>query len=59
MADKMRKAEFDLEDMLSQMRQVKKTDPSSIKGMLPGMNNMNIGDKEENQMKRRRLLFCP
>ena len=53
MAEKMRKAEFDLEDFLSQMQQVKKMGSmQSIMGMMPGMNNVAVPDDAEKQMKR-------
>lgn len=58
MAEKMRKADFNLEDMLSQMRQIKKMGSiGSIVSMLPGMNNVEVGDKEENQLKRTEAII--
>ncbi|MCB1122071.1 MAG: signal recognition particle protein [Verrucomicrobiae bacterium] len=51
MAEKMRRAEFDLNDFLSQIRQVKKLGPlEKVMGMLPGMNGIEVGDKETRQM---------
>lgn len=51
MAEKMRKAEFDLNDFLSQIRQVKKLGPlDKVMGMMPGMNGIEVGDKETRQM---------
>ena len=48
MAEKMLKAEFDFEDFLSQMRQMKKLGSmGSIAKMLPGMGNVKVGDQEE------------
>lgn len=48
MAEKMLKAEFDFEDFLSQMKQMKKMGSmGSIAKMLPGMGNVQVGDKEE------------
>ena len=48
MAEKMLKAEFDFEDFLTQMKQMKKMGSmGSVAKMLPGMNNVEIGDKEE------------
>ena len=48
MAEKMLKAEFDFEDFLSQMRQMKKMGSmGSIAKMIPGINNMQVGDREE------------
>ncbi len=58
MAEKMRKADFNLEDMLTQLRQIKKMGSlSSIMEMLPGMNSVTVGDKEENQMKRTEAII--
>ncbi len=58
LADKMRKADFDLEDFLGQLRQIKKLGPlSSIMEMLPGMSGIQLGDKEENQMKRTEAII--
>ncbi|MCL2702085.1 MAG: signal recognition particle protein [Defluviitaleaceae bacterium] len=46
---KLRKNEFDLEDFLSQIQQLKKMGPlKNILGMIPGMNQMNIGDVDVN-----------
>jgi len=51
MAEKMKSADFDLNDFLSQMRQVKKLGSlDKIVGMMPGMNGMEVGDKETKQM---------
>jgi len=58
MAEKMRKAEFNLEDFLQQMRQVKKMGSlGSIMGMIPGMNNLEIGDDEEKKMARTEAII--
>lgn len=58
MAEKMRKADFNLEDMLAQMRQIQKMGSlGSIMSMLPGMNNIEVGDKEENQLKRTEAII--
>lgn len=58
MAEKMRKAEFDLEDMLNQMRQIKKMGPlSGIMGMMPGMGDVKIGDKEEDKLKQTEAII--
>lgn len=44
---KLRKMEFDLDDFLSQMQQVKKMGPlKNILGMLPGMGKLNLDDAE-------------
>ncbi len=49
MAEKLRKADFNLEDFLAQMRQIKKLGSmESILGMLPGMNGVKLeGDAEK------------
>ncbi len=58
MAAKMRKAEFDLEDFLKQLQQMKKLGPlSSIMDMMPGGAGMKVGDKEENQLKRTEAII--
>ncbi|MCZ6672052.1 MAG: signal recognition particle protein [Verrucomicrobia bacterium] len=51
MAERMRRAEFDLNDFLSQIRQVKKLGPlDKVMGMMPGMSDVQVGDKETRQM---------
>ena len=58
MAEKMRKAEFNLDDFLKQMQQVKKMGSlSSIVGMLPGASGMDIGDAEEKKMARSEAMI--
>jgi len=58
MVEKMRKADFNLEDFLQQMRQVKKMGSlGSIMGMMPGMNNVEIGDEEEKKMARTEAII--
>src|SRR5690606_40181789 len=53
MAEKMRKADFNLEDFLAQLQQMKKLGPmENILGMLPGMSGVKVGDKEEKQFQR-------
>lgn len=57
-AEKMLKAEFDFEDFLSQMKQMKKLGSmGSIAKMLPGMNNVEIGDKEESAVGRHEAII--
>ena len=47
---KFRKNEFDLNDFLTQMQQVKKMGPlKNILGMLPGMGNMKINEDDINE----------
>ena len=58
MAEKMLKAEFDFEDFLIQMKQMKKLGSmGSITKMLPGMNNVEIGDKEESAIGRHEAII--
>ena len=58
MAEKMRKADFNLEDFLAQMQQVKKMGSmQSIMGMMPGMSGMQIPDGAESQMKRTEAII--
>ncbi|MBC2600915.1 signal recognition particle protein [Puniceicoccus vermicola] len=58
MAKKLRKADFNLDDMLSQMRQVKKMGSlGSIMKMLPGMNGIEIGDEENKKMGRTEAIL--
>jgi signal recognition particle subunit SRP54 len=58
MAEKMRKADFNLEDFLAQMQQVKKMGSmQSLLGMMPGMSGLEIGDDAERQMKRTEAII--
>jgi signal recognition particle subunit SRP54 len=58
MAEKMRKADFNLEDFLAQMQQVKKMGSmQSIVGMLPGMSGVQLGDGAERQMARTEAII--
>ncbi|MEN8662998.1 MAG: signal recognition particle protein [Lentimonas sp.] len=58
MAEKMRKADFNLEDFLKQMQQVKKMGSlGSIMGMMPGMSGVEIGDAEERKMARTEAII--
>ncbi len=58
MAEKMRKADFNLEDFLAQMQQVKKMGSmQSIIGMMPGMSGVQLGDGAEAQMKRTEAII--
>ena len=51
MAAKMQSADFNLEDFLAQMQQVKKLGSlGSLTSMMPGMSGMEVGDKEEKKM---------
>jgi len=58
MAEKMRKADFNLEDFLAQLQQVKKMGSmQSIVGMLPGMSGVKLGDGAEGQMARTEAII--
>jgi len=58
MAKKMQSADFNLEDFLSQMQQVKKLGSiSSLAGMLPGMSGMEMGDKEDKKMRQTEAII--
>ena len=58
MAEKLARADFNFEDFLAQMQQVKKLGPlQSIVGMLPGMSGIQVGDKEEKKMKQTEALI--
>ena len=58
LAKKLKKAEFTLEDFLSQIQQMKKLGPlSSIMEKMPGMGNVKIGDKENNQLVRTEAII--
>ena len=58
MAEKMRKAEFDLEDFLAQMQQVKKLGSmQSILGMMPGMSGVQLPDSADSQMARTEAII--
>jgi signal recognition particle subunit SRP54 len=58
MAEKLRKADFNLEDFLSQMQQVKKMGSmQSIIGMMPGMSGMQLPDGADKQMDRTEAII--
>jgi signal recognition particle subunit SRP54 len=58
MAEKMRKADFNLEDFLAQMQQVKKMGSmQSIMGMMPGMSGVQLPDDSDRQMKRTEAII--
>ncbi|MEE2988330.1 MAG: signal recognition particle protein [Verrucomicrobiota bacterium] len=57
-AEKMRKSDFNLEDFLSQMQQVKKMGSlGSLVGMMPGMSGVEVGDEEEKKMARNEAVI--
>ncbi len=58
MAEKLRKAEFDLEDFLAQMRQIKKLGSmGSIIKMIPGMGGVSVGEREEKKMRQTEAII--
>ena len=58
MAEKMRKADFNLEDFLKQMQQVKKMGSlGSIVGMMPGMSGVQVGQEEEKKVTRTEAII--
>jgi signal recognition particle subunit SRP54 len=58
MAEKFRKADFNLEDFLAQMQQVKKMGSmESILGMMPGMSGVKVGAGAEKQMARTEAII--
>jgi signal recognition particle subunit SRP54 len=58
MAEKMRKADFNLEDFLAQMQQVKKMGSmQSIMGMMPGMSGVQLPDDADRQLKRTEAII--
>lgn len=58
MAEKLRKADFNLEDFLQQMRQIKKLGSmESILGMLPGMNGIKLDGEAEKAMARTEAII--
>lgn len=58
LAEKMQRADFNFEDFLAQLQQIKKMGPlSGIMGMIPGMSGVEVGDKEENQLKRTEAII--
>ena len=58
LAEKLKKSEFDLEDFLSQMQQVKKMGSmQSIMGMMPGMSGMQLPAGADQQMARTEAII--
>ncbi len=58
MAEKMRRAEFDLEDFLSQMRQIKKLGSmGSLIKMIPGLSGIQVGEREEKKMRQTEAII--
>ena len=58
MAKKLQRADFNLEDFLSHMQQIKKMGSlNSVVSMLPGVNGMQVGDEEEKKMSRSEAII--
>lgn len=59
MAEKLRKADFNLEDFLAQMQQIKKLGSmESILGMMPGMNGVKLdGDAEKSMGRTEAIIY--
>jgi signal recognition particle subunit SRP54 len=58
MAEKLRKADFNLEDFLAQLQQVKKMGSmQSIVGMMPGMSGVQLPDNSDRQMARTEAII--
>ncbi|HVW21652.1 MAG TPA: signal recognition particle protein [Opitutaceae bacterium] len=58
MAEKLRKAEFDLEDFLAQMQQIKKLGPmQNILGMMPGLSGVKLDGDAEKQMGKTEAII--
>ena len=58
MAEKMRKADFNLEDFLAQMQQVKKMGSmQSLMGMMPGMSGVELPGDADKQMRRTEAII--
>jgi signal recognition particle subunit SRP54 len=58
MAEKLRKADFNLEDFLAQLQQVKKMGSmQSLMGMIPGMSGMQLPEGSDRQMARTEAII--
>ncbi len=58
LAEKMKSADMNLEDFLAQMRQIKKLGSlGSVMKMMPGMGQFEVGDAEENKLKRTEAII--
>lgn len=58
MAEKLKRAEFTLNDFLTQMQQMKKLGPiSQLMKMLPGGHQFEVGEKEMKDMKRSEAIL--
>ncbi len=58
LSEKMRQADFNFEDFLAQMRQMKKMGPlGNIMKMLPGMSGFEVGDAEESRLRHTEAII--
>ena len=58
LAKKIEKSEFNLDDFLKQMQQIKKMGSlGSITSMLPGMSGVSVGEKEEKKMAQTEAIL--
>jgi signal recognition particle subunit SRP54 len=58
LAAKMRRADFNLEDFLQQMQQIKKMGPlGGLMKMIPGMSGFNVGEREEKKMRQTEAII--
>jgi signal recognition particle subunit SRP54 len=58
LAEKLRRADFNLEDFLAQLRQIKKMGPlGGMMKLIPGMSGLKIGEKEERMMRRAEAII--
>jgi signal recognition particle subunit SRP54 len=58
MAEKLRKADFNFEDFLAQLQQVKKMGSmQSLMGMIPGMSGMQLPEGSDQQMARTEAII--
>jgi len=58
MAEKLRKADFDLDDFLAQMQQLKKMGPmQGLLKMIPGMSSVALPDNADKQMGRTEAII--
>lgn len=58
LAAKVKKADFNLEDFLSQLKNIRKMGSlTSLAGMLPGGSKMNVGQKEEKLMNQTEAII--
>lgn len=58
LAEKVKRADFNFEDFLGQLNQIKKMGSlSSLAGMIPGMPKTEIGDSQERQLKQSEAII--